>query len=82
VTDTPEDPPAFNTADYLSARQCAALAGVKLATWWGYVNRAQAPPADVRWLNRDLWHREKFAAWLTARDARKAARRPAPEEKP
>lgn len=65
----------MNTADYLSARQCAALAQVKLPTWWGYVNRGQAPPADVRWLNRDLWHRDTFGPWLTSRDARKAARR-------
>jgi predicted DNA-binding transcriptional regulator AlpA len=55
---------------YMSARQCADLAGIERDTFTGYVNRGFAPPPWATIGGRRFWHRDEIRAWIKARERR------------
>jgi len=57
--------------DYLSAAQCAELAGIEPDTFTSYVSRGQngAPAPAGRVAGRRVWVRADIEAWIAERKA-------------
>lgn len=49
--------------EYLSARQVAAMVGIKRATFTAYASRGQAPEPDLRLDTHPYWKRETIRKW-------------------
>jgi predicted DNA-binding transcriptional regulator AlpA len=54
-------------ADYLTAKQAAEAAGVKVSTWDAYVSRRYAPVPDKRERGRRYWLDATITEWLGSR---------------
>jgi len=58
---------------YMSAPQCADMAGIEPDTFTAYVNRGKAPPPVVRIGGRRFYDRAEIVEWVTARVTRSTA---------
>lgn len=52
---------------YLTAPQCAELAGIKPDTFTSYVHRGYAPAPVGRIGDRRVWDRDTVAEWVAGR---------------
>ena len=56
-------------AEYLTAAQIAARAGIKQSTWRVYVAKGQAPKPSRQLSRINLWDAKEVEKWLKARKA-------------
>lgn len=59
-----------NLERFISAPQCAELAGIRPDTFTAYVNRGFAPAPAATIAGRRVWDRDEVEAWAKAKRAK------------
>ncbi len=60
--------------DWMTAKDAAAYAGIKVATFRQARQKGLAPPPDLVWLGRHLWKPETIRLWRSEKRKRKKNR--------
>lgn len=61
---------ARKLADYMTAPEAAAAAGIEPDTFTSYVSRGQAPASSARIVGRRVWLRADIEQWISNRPGR------------